>query len=166
MIEHRRCFRDPIPEIYESAELLNKALIFHLKNETRKTKELLLKADIPVIRDWTESIWGAKSLYIKIRQVNNPKPRLKKNERIETRKKLNWFARFTLSLIIACTFLILLYLLFFTTLMDEHRDLVNILVGAYVAVLAKSTDYWFKDKEDAEDKEAQQLHNSNGDNNV
>ena len=89
-----------------------------------------------------------------------------KFERIETRKKLNWFARFTLSLIISCTFLVMLYLLFFTTLMDEHRDLVNILVGAYVAVLAKSTDYWFKDKEDAEDAESKQLHNSNGDNNV
>tara|TARA_B110000467_G_scaffold135202_1_gene131954 strand:+ start:147 stop:767 length:621 start_codon:yes stop_codon:yes gene_type:complete len=85
MIEQRRCFRDPIPEIYESAELLNQALIFHLKNEAKKTKELLLKSDMPVIRDWTESIWGAKSPYIKIIQVNNPKPRLKKNERIETR---------------------------------------------------------------------------------
>ena len=89
-----------------------------------------------------------------------------KYERIETRKKMNWMARFTLSLIISSTFLILLYLLFFSTLVDEHRDLVNILVGAYVAVLAKSTDYWFKDKEDAEDKESQQLHNSNGGNNV
>jgi hypothetical protein len=90
-----------------------------------------------------------------------------KYERIETRKKMNWMARFTLSLIISCTFLILLYLLFFTTLIAEHRDLVNILTGAYVAVLAKSTDYWFKDKEDAEDRESQQLHNnSNGDNNV
>ena len=89
-----------------------------------------------------------------------------KYERIETRKKMNWMARFTLSLIISSTFLILLYLLFFSTLVDEHRDLVNILTGAYVAVLAKSTDYWFKDKEDAEDKESQQLHNSNGGNNV
>ena len=89
-------------------------------------------------------------------------------ERIETRKKMNWMARFTLSLIISCTFLILLYLLFFSTLVDEHRDLVNILTGAYVAVLAKSTDYWFKDKEDAEDAESKLLHNSNsnGDNNV
>ena len=89
-------------------------------------------------------------------------------ERIETRKKMNWVARFTLSLIISCTFLIMLYLLFFTTLIDEHRDLVNILTGAYVAVLAKSTDYWFKDKEDAEDAESKLLHNSNsnGDNNV
>ena len=90
-----------------------------------------------------------------------------KYERIETRKKMNWMARFTLSLIISCTFLILLYLLFFTTLIAEHRDLVNILTGAYVAVLAKSTDYWFKDKEDAEDAESKLLHNNNnGDNNV
>ena len=88
-----------------------------------------------------------------------------KYERIETRKKMNWVARFTLSLIVSGTFLILLYLLFFTDLKESHRDLINILVGAYVGVLAKSTDYWFKDKEDAEDKESAQLH-SNGDTNV
>ena len=85
-----------------------------------------------------------------------------KFERIETRKKMNWIARFTLSLITAGTFLILLYLLFFSDLKDGHRDLINILVGAYVGVLAKSTDYWFKDKDDAEDKESQQLHAANG----
>jgi hypothetical protein len=27
------------------------------------------------------------------------------------------------------------------------------ILGAYVAVLAKSTDYWFKDKKDAEHEE-------------
>ena len=58
----------------------------------------------------------------------------------------------------------LLYLLFFSDLKDGHRDLINILVGAYVGVLAKSTDYWFKDKDDAEDKESQQLHAANGGN--
>ena len=87
-----------------------------------------------------------------------------KFERIERRKRMNWLARFTLSLITAGTFLILLYLLFFSDLKDGHRDLINILVGAYVGVLAKSTDYWFKDKDDAEDKESQQLHESNGGN--
>ena len=87
-----------------------------------------------------------------------------KFERIETRKKMNWVARFTLSLITSGTFLILLYLLFFSDLKDGHRDLINILVGAYVGVLAKSTDYWFKDKDDAEDKESQQLHAANGGN--
>ena len=88
-----------------------------------------------------------------------------KFERIERRKRMNWLARFSLSLITAGTFLILLYLLFFSDLKDGHRDLINILVGAYVGVLAKSTDYWFKDKDDAEDKESQQLHASNGGNN-
>ena len=81
-----------------------------------------------------------------------------KYERIERRKRMNWLARFTLSLIAMGTFLILIYLLFFSDLKDGHRDLINILVGAYVGVLAKSTDYWFKDKDDAEDKESQQLH--------
>ena len=89
-----------------------------------------------------------------------------KFERIETRKKMNWVARFTLSLITSGTFLILLYLLFFSDLKDGHRDLINILVGAYVGVLAKSTDYWFKDKDDAEDKESQQLHATNGEKNA
>ena len=87
-----------------------------------------------------------------------------KYERIETRKKMNWMARFVLSIIVSVTFLILLYLLFFEDLVDGHRDLINILVGAYVGVLAKSTDYWFKDKDDAEDKESAAL-NGNGDNN-
>ena len=88
-----------------------------------------------------------------------------KYERVERRKRMNWLARFTLSLIAMGTFLILLWLLFFTDLKDGHRDLINILVGAYVGVLAKSTDYWFKDKDDAEDKETQQLHAANGGNN-
>ena len=100
-----------------------------------------------------EALWG-----------KNPVEALK-YERIERRKRMNWLARFTLSLITAGTFLILLYLLFFSDLKDGHRDLINILVGAYVGVLAKSTDYWFKDKDDAEDKETQQLHASNGGNN-
>jgi|TARA_Y100000296_G_scaffold71894_1_gene87797 hypothetical protein len=127
----------------------------HLKN-TRKDRQGdgKVNTSVEMVDASEEALWE-----------KNPVEALK-YERIETRKKMNWMARFTLSVIISCTFLILLYLLFFTTLIAEHRDLVNILVGAYVAVLAKSTDYWFKDKEDAEDIESKQLHNSNGDNNV
>ena len=83
-------------------------------------------------------------------------------ERIETRKKLNWWARFSLSLIIVFTFLFLIWLLFFGVLPDESRDLVNIMVGAYVAVLAKATDYWFKDKDDPEQKETENIAIANG----
>ena len=84
-----------------------------------------------------------------------------RHERIETRKKLNWWARFTLSMIIVFTFLFLIWLLFFGILPDESRDLINIMVGAYVAVLAKSTDYWFKEKEDAENQETRELNGGN-----
>ena len=78
---------------------------------------------------------------------------------IERRKVKNYWARITLSWGIVLTFLILVWLLFFATLPDESRDLINILVGAYVAVLAKSTDYWFKEKDDPEHKESEALQN-------
>tara|TARA_Y100000296_G_C5157630_1_gene250035 strand:+ start:197 stop:514 length:318 start_codon:yes stop_codon:yes gene_type:complete len=72
---------------------------------------------------------------------------------LENRKLLNFWARFTISLANAVTFLVLLYLLFYAEVKETSRDLVNILVGAYVAVLSKSTDYWFREKKDAEHDE-------------
>ena len=125
-----------IPKIIKKSKQSN--------NKVNTAKEMINASE--------EALWG-----------KNPVEALK-FERIERRKRMNWLARFTLSLITAGTFLILLYLLFFSDLKDGHRDLINILVGAYVGVLAKSTDYWFKDKDDAEDKESQQLHASNGGN--
>ena len=94
---------------------------------------------------------------------SNPMEALR-HERIETRKKLNWWARFTLSMIIVFTFLFLIWLLFFGALPAESRDLINIMVGAYVAVLAKATDYWFKDKDDPEHKEGEAVGNGNNNN--
>jgi len=94
---------------------------------------------------------------------SNPMEALR-HERIETRKKLNWWARFTLSMIIVMTFLFLVWLLFFGALPAESRDLINIMVGAYVAVLAKATDYWFKDKDDPEQKEGEAVGNTNNNN--
>ena len=95
---------------------------------------------------------------------SNPMEALR-HERIETRKKLTWGARFTLSMIIVFTFLFLVWLLFFGALPAESRDLINIMVGAYVAVLAKATDYWFKDKDDPEQKEGEAVGNGNTNNN-
>ena len=95
---------------------------------------------------------------------SNPMEALR-HERIETRKKLNWWARFILSMIIVFTFLFLVWLLFFGALPAESRDLINIMVGAYVAVLAKATDYWFKDKDDPEQKEGEAVGNGNTNNN-
>ena len=92
----------------------------------------------------------------------NPKEALR-YEKVETRKKLNWWARFSLSMIVVLTFLFLIWLLFYGELPQASRDLVNIMVGAYVAVLAKATDYWFKDKEDPEHKESENIQNGNND---
>ena len=80
-----------------------------------------------------------------------------KYEKVETRKRLNWWARFGITLIIVCTFLFLVWLLFYGTLPADSRDLINIMVGAYVAVLVKATDYWFKDKDDAENQETRDI---------
>jgi len=86
---------------------------------------------------------------------------MKKEEQsksIESRKKLNFCARFVLSLVVFGTFLLLLYLLFFQEVGTTYRDIVNILVGSFVAILTKTADYWFKDKDDPEHKESQELN--------
>ena len=84
----------------------------------------------------------------------------KKAEQLEQRKKRNWFARYSITIIIVITFLLLVGLLFFQLVPEDSRDLLNILLGAYVAVLAKTTDYWFKEKEDPEVAEGQAIHES------
>ena len=86
---------------------------------------------------------------------------MKKEEQaksIESRKKLNFWARFVLSLVVFGTFLLLLYLLFFQEVGTTYRDIVNILVGSFVAILTKTADYWFKDKDDPEHKETEKLN--------
>ena len=88
---------------------------------------------------------------------------MKKEEQsksIEGRKKLNFYARFILSLVVFGTFLLLLYLLFFQEVGTTYRDIVNILVGSFVAILTKTADYWFKDKDDPEHKESAALNNN------
>ena len=72
---------------------------------------------------------------------------------LENRKLLNFWARFVISVANAITFLVLLYLLFYAEVQETSRALINILTGAYVAVLAKSTDYWFREKKDHEHEE-------------
>ena len=81
---------------------------------------------------------------------------------IEKRKRMRFYARFFLSGVIFFVFFVLLYVLFYGTLVtDTYRDIINILIGTYVAVLTKTADYWFKDKDDPEHKESETL-NTNG----
>ena len=77
---------------------------------------------------------------------------------IEKRKKLRFYARFFLSGVVFLVFFVLLYVLFYGTLVtDTYRDIINILIGTYVAVLTKTADYWFKEKDDPEHKESETL---------
>ena len=79
---------------------------------------------------------------------------------IEKRKKWNFIARFALSGVVFLVFFVLLYVLFYGELVtDTYRDIVNILIGTYVAILTKTTDYWFKEKDDPEHKESEALNN-------
>ena len=112
-----------------------------------------INTSLEMIEDQEEKLWET-----------NPMEALR-YEKIETRKKLNWWARFSLSMIIVMTFLFLIWLLFYGELPAASRDLINIMVGAYVAVLAKATDYWFKDKDDPEQKEGEAIGNGTTNNN-
>ena len=81
---------------------------------------------------------------------------------IEKRKRWNFLARFILSGVVFLVFFVLLYVLFYGELVtDTYRDIINILIGTYVAVLTKTADYWFKEKDDPEHKESKDL-NTNG----
>jgi len=54
----RVCLVDPVPAIFEAARLLDKAVSAHLENRSDQAKQFFRDADIPAVRDWTESLWG------------------------------------------------------------------------------------------------------------
>lgn len=54
----RRCFREPIPEIFEAAGLLDEAVAAHLKGSLADAEELIRLANMPAIWEWSDSIWG------------------------------------------------------------------------------------------------------------
>ena len=83
----RPCFRDPIPEIFEAAQLLNQAVDAHLKGRSTEAGKLLMQADMSKVRAWLESIWGKGNLEIwRIRKVESAPKTLDKNERDSKRK--------------------------------------------------------------------------------
>lgn len=89
-------------------------------------------------------------------------------EKVEKRKVMNFYARTFFTTTVLGVFIFLIWLLFFTDLKSDSRDLVNILLGTFVAVLTKTMDYWFKDKDDPESKETDQhveIQKTNGNGN-
>jgi hypothetical protein len=61
----RRCLRDPIPDIWQAASLLDQAATAHLSGEFLKATHLITSANINAIKEWTESLWGKNSPYVR-----------------------------------------------------------------------------------------------------
>jgi hypothetical protein len=81
----RSCFRPPIPEIAEAAEHLDKAVSAHVSGQPNQAEELIKQANIPAIREWTESLWGKNSPYVKPRSVADAPPTIERAQRVKLR---------------------------------------------------------------------------------
>lgn len=87
----RRCMRDPIPEIFEAAELLSEAADRHLVGDELEARRLLKRADMSTVRMWTDSLWGARKnhpdqgTYHRYRPIELAPPRLPIGERVAMR---------------------------------------------------------------------------------
>ena len=78
----RTCLREPIPEIFRAAATLDDALAAHLCGNAEKAAALIELADDPLIREFTESVWGKRTSNIhQFVEVSNPLPRLAIEER-------------------------------------------------------------------------------------
>ncbi len=92
----RLCLREPIAEIFEAARLLDAAATVHQLGRRDLAAELLQLANMPAVRDWLESIWGAGSKYTQYRPTPTSKPPIPKAEReplrmpaVEIRRQLH-----------------------------------------------------------------------------
>jgi hypothetical protein len=62
----KRCFREPIPEIFDAARYLDAAVSAHLAGQLKIAEELFVLANIKEVWDWVDSIWGRKSAYVTV----------------------------------------------------------------------------------------------------
>lgn len=60
----RRCLREPIPEIEVAANYFADSVTAHLEGKSNRAIELIRLADMQIIREWTESVWGRNSLHV------------------------------------------------------------------------------------------------------
>lgn len=83
----RDCFRDPIPEIFAAARLLDQAVTAHLEGRAADARDALYQADIAQIGEWLDSIWMnlGKHPCHQVRKVDGLPPILPKAERARPR---------------------------------------------------------------------------------
>jgi 5-methylcytosine-specific restriction endonuclease McrA len=73
--------RKPITEIADAARYLDAALSAHFQGRTDLAEELIHLADIPAIREWTDSLWGKNSPHVQYRTLPDAPPLLSKEQR-------------------------------------------------------------------------------------
>lgn len=81
----RSCLRQPIAEIRYAASLLDLAVTEHQTGRKEVAAKLIVEANNPLIREWTESIWGSNSSYTQYREVLDIPAILPKEHRVPVR---------------------------------------------------------------------------------
>jgi len=81
----RKCLKEPIKEIYDASRYLDAAVSAHLNGKTDLAQELIAASDMPVIREWTESLWGAGGIYTQFQKILGDPEKLPKEKRIPVR---------------------------------------------------------------------------------
>jgi 5-methylcytosine-specific restriction endonuclease McrA len=82
----RQCFRKPIPEIFEAALMLERAVDAHNVGNKDIARTLLLEANMPEIWKWSESIWGREDPEIHLfRSLPNSPPTVPIDQRPKPR---------------------------------------------------------------------------------
>lgn len=77
-----RNFRNPIPEIFNVARYLDAGVSAHLSGHTSIAGNLFKLANDQKVRDWTESIWGSNSQYVKVNKENSLHTKAKEKNRM------------------------------------------------------------------------------------
>jgi len=87
----RRCLREPIPEIFYAAHLLDEAVGAHIAGNGDEAARLIRAADIPLIGQWTDSLWGSRAnhpdqhRYHRVRKIAGAPGVLAKADRVPVR---------------------------------------------------------------------------------
>lgn len=80
----KRCFREPIAEIFDVARYLDAGVSAHLVGEQEVAAKLFSLANNKSVRDWLESIWGKNSQYVVITKLPPVESALKIDVRMPT----------------------------------------------------------------------------------
>ncbi len=64
---------------------MDEAVSAHLARHSDSAEALIRRANMPVIREWTESLWGSNSPYVNYRVVSGAPPSLPKEQRVKAR---------------------------------------------------------------------------------